>query len=251
MRADEIMSRHVVTVGVDASVIDAIKTMLSYGVSGLPVVDPGGKLIGMLSESDFIRRVEIGTEKRRGRWLALLAGPDQVAVDFARQHGRKVGQIMTPNPITIAENTSLEEIVRLMESCNIKRFPVMRGDDIVGIVTRADFLRAIASSSFHIPGSSDGDEDIRTSVVAALSRPNWRPCGLNVSVHDGVVSLRGVIRNENARKAAIVASENIPGVRRVDDQLIKMTHPPGEEDYGGGDFVSLQEEPSTADDDPL
>jgi CBS domain-containing protein len=251
MRAHEIMSRHVVTIDADASVTDAIKLMLSHHISGLPVVDSGGKLIGILSEGDFIRRVEVGTEKRRGRWLGMLAGPEQAALEFARQHGRKVRQIMSPNPITIGEDTTLEQIVRLIEARNVKRFPVMHGEEIVGMVTRADFLTAMANLSLDAGGYSDKDNQIRGSVVAALSQASWRPCALSVSVHDGVVTLRGTIRSDNARKAAIVAAENIRGVKRVEDQLSKITHPPPEEDYGGGDLVSLSEEPSTADNEPL
>ncbi|UGY12367.1 MULTISPECIES: CBS domain-containing protein [Bradyrhizobium] len=90
------MSRNVITIDGDASVIDAIKTMLSHGVSGLPVTDRDGVLVGILSEGDFIRRVEVGTERRRGRWLAMLAGANQVALDFARQHGRKVVRSCRP-----------------------------------------------------------------------------------------------------------------------------------------------------------
>jgi CBS domain-containing protein len=251
MRAREIMSRHVITISADASVMEAVKAMLSHHVSGLPVVDSGGKLVGMLSEGDFVRRAEIGTQTRRGRWLSVLAGTERTALDFSRQHGRKVGQVMTPNPVTIGEDTALDEIVRLMERHKIKRFPVMRGDQIVGMVTRTDFLTAIANASLDGYGVSEADEEIRASVMAALSQASWRPCALNVSVHHGVVTLRGTVRTDNARNAAIIASENVPGVRRVDDQLSKITHPLPEEDYGGGDFVSLQDEPSTADDEPL
>jgi len=251
LRAHEIMSRHVITIGVDASASDAIKIMLSHHIGGLPVVGPSGKLVGMLSEGDFIRRVELGTEKRRSRWLSALAGDDQVAVDFARQHGRKVGQIMSSRPITIDEDTTLEQIVRLMEARNVNRFPVMRGDEIVGMVTRGDFLTAIANLSLDRMGYSENDDQIRKAAVEALSRGSWRPCGSNVTVHEGIVTLRGTIRTDNARKAAIVAVENIPGVKRVEDRLTKTSYPPPEEDYGGGDIVSLQSEPSTADDEPL
>jgi CBS domain-containing protein len=251
MHAHEIMSRHVINIGPNAPVADAAKIMLSHHISGLPVVDAAGKLIGILSESDFIRRVELGTDKRRPRWLAALAAADQAALDFARQHGRTVGKIMTPSPIVVAEDTPLEQIVRLMESRNIKRFPVMRDEEIVGMVTRSDFLAAIANLSLDTSGYSDGDSEIRRSVIAVLSQAPWRPCGLNVSVHEGVVTVRGTIRSDNARKAALVAAENVPGVNRVEDHLSKVTHPPPEEDYGGGDFVSLQAEPSTVDDEPL
>lgn len=251
MRVREIMSRNVITTDADASVIDAIKTMLSHHISGLPVVDQDGALVGILSDGDFIRRVEVGTEKRRGRWLAMLAGTRQIALDFARQHGRKVGQIMSPNPITVEEDTPLEQVVQLMESHGVTRFPVMRDNQLVGMVTRTDFMTAIATLRLDLPPSSGNDDQIRASVIAALANAPWRPAALNVSVHDGIVSLRGSIRSDNAHKAAIVAAENVAGVRRVEDQLVKNSHPPPEEDYGGGDFVSLQEEPSTEDDQPL
>jgi CBS domain-containing protein len=138
-----------------------------------------------------------------------------------------------------------------MESHGVKRFPVLRDEEIVGIVTRTDFLAAIANLSLDRVGYADGDNEIRKSVVTALSQAAWRPCGLNVSVHEGVVTLRGTVRNDNYRKAAIVAAENVRGVKRVEDQLSRVTYPPPEDEYGGGDFVSLQAEPSTADDEPL
>src|SRR5690348_16535817 len=124
IRARDLMSRHVVAVGADVSINDAIKIMLTQHISGLPVLDPQGKLVGIVSEGDFLRRAEVGTDKKRGRWLSLLAGSNQVALDFARQHGRSIGEIMSPAPVTIDENTTLEQIVCLMESLNMKRFPV-------------------------------------------------------------------------------------------------------------------------------
>jgi len=132
MLAHQIMSRHVVTVGVDASVADAIAIMLGHHVSGLPVLDPAGRLVGIVSESDFIRRAEIDTERKRGRWLTFLAGADRVALDFARSHGRKVGEIMTKDPVTIGEDTPLADIVETMEAHRVRRLPVLRGDSLVG-----------------------------------------------------------------------------------------------------------------------
>lgn len=251
MRVREIMSRNVITIDADASVIDAIKTMLSHHISGLPVIDQDRALIGILSDGDFIRRVEVGTEKRRGRWLAMLAGANQVAVDFARQHGRKVRQIMSPSPITVEEETPLEQVVQLMESHGVTRFPVMRDRELVGMVTRTDFMTAVARLRVDQSSRPGNDDQIRAAVIAALADAPWRPAALNVSVHDGIVSLRGSVRSDNAHKAAIVAAENVGGVKRVEDLLLKITYPPPEEDYGGGDFVSLQEEPSTEDDQPL
>lgn len=252
MHAHQIMSRRVITIDPDAPIVDAINTMLAHHVSGLPVVDRSNRLVGMVSETDFLRRTELGTGRRRGRLLTLLTGADRLALEFMREHGRKVADIMTRNPVTITEDTPLEEVARLMESHDIKRLPVMRGNRLIGMLTRSDFLPAIANLWQNLEGYSESDEAIRAAVFAALAEAPWRPCGLNVSVRDGVVSLRGTVRSANARQAAIVAAESVGGAKRVDDQLEdRADDPPPEEDYGGGDFVSLAEEPSTVDDQPL
>jgi CBS domain-containing protein len=249
MRADQMMSRQVITIGVDAALIDAIKTMLKHGVSGLPVVGQAGKLVGILSKSDFLRRAEIGTERKRGRLLTFLAGPDKVAFDFKREHGRKVGEIMTPEPVTITEDTAVDEIARIMESRRVRRLPVMNGDKIVGIVTDSDFLPAIARLVLNAQSLAQDDENIRSAVVAAITSTPWTPCGLNVSVRDATVTLKGFSITENARQAAVVAAENVPGVKRVENRLSSMADYPAAQE--GGDFVSLQEQPSTTDDMPL
>src|SRR5204862_4051642 len=127
MRAHQIMTRPVITVAPDTAMIEAANTMLQRHVSGLPVVDAAGKLVGIISEGDFVRRSEIGTQRKRGRWLKLILGPGKAATDFVHEHGRKVAEIMTAEPLTITEDTALEEIVQLMENNNVKRLPVMRG----------------------------------------------------------------------------------------------------------------------------
>jgi len=251
MRAHQIMTPQVITVGPKTTILEAIRLMLQHHIGGLPVVDAEGRLVGIVSEGDFIRRAEIGTQHKRGRWLSFLAGPDRLATDFAREHGRKVGDIMTPKPITVSEATALDEVVRIMETNSIKRLPVMRDHQLVGMLTRKDFLPAVASL-VHVPGPSADDDHVRREVTAALRQASWRPCPMNVTVRDGIVGLSGVVKHESARKAAIVAAENVAGVRKVNDYLsIAPAHPPAEEDFGGGDFVSIQEQPSTADDEPL
>ncbi|MCA1458893.1 CBS domain-containing protein [Bradyrhizobium sp. BRP22] len=137
MRVHEIMSHNVIKTSIDTPVVDAARIMLAHHISGLPVVRRVGQAGRYPFRGDFIRPMELGTEKAPRRWLAFLAGPDQTAVDFARQHGRRVGQIITPNPITIAEDAPLEQVARLMEEHHIKRLPVVRGATIVGMVARA------------------------------------------------------------------------------------------------------------------
>jgi CBS domain-containing protein len=252
MRAHQIMTRHVISIGADASIVEAARTMLRYHISGLPVVDASGQLIGIVSEGDFIRRAEIGTETKRGRWLKFLVGTGRIAADFVHAHGRKVGEIMTPNPLTVTEDTPLDEIVRIMESRSVKRLPVLRGDRLVGIVTRSDFLATVAELAGTAPGPSADDERIRNEVAAAMAQAAWRPCKLKVTARDGIVSLSGVVENKDARQATIVAAENVAGVKQVVDNLCDArAYPPPEEDLGGGDIASLQEQPSTTDDEPL
>jgi CBS domain-containing protein len=252
MRAHQIMTQKVITVGADTSIVEAVNTMLKHHISGLPVVDAAGKLVGIISEGDFIRRAEIGTQRKRGRWLTFLVGTDQIAADFAHEHGRKVGEIMTADPLTVTEDTPLEQIVQIMQSDNVKHLPVVRGNRLVGIVTRSDFLLAVADLARGAASPSADDDHIRSAVIATIEQAAWRPCRLNVIVRDGVVSLSGVIKNDAARRAAIIAAENIPDVKKVHDHFCNArAYPPPEEDLGGGDFVSLQEQPSTMDDEPL
>ncbi len=144
MRAHHIMTRQVITIGPESPIVEAAKTMLQHHISGLPVVDAAGKLIGIVSESDFIRRAEIGTQRERGRWLRFLVGPGRIASDFVHERGRKLRQIMTPDPVAIAEDTPLREIVRTMDQHHVKRLPVVRRDRLVGIVTRCNLLQAVA-----------------------------------------------------------------------------------------------------------
>ena len=217
MRAHQIMTRSVVTVGPDATILEAANTMLQHHVSGLPVVDAAGKLIGIVSEGDFIRRGEIGTQKKRSRWLSFLMGAD--ATQYVREHGRKVSEVMTHDPLTIAEDATLEDIVNAMEANGIKRMPVLRDGKLVGIVSRANLLHAVASLAREIPDPTADDDHVRSRIIQALEKHDWCPFGLNVIVRDGIVHLSGVITDEDSRKAAIVATENVSGVKKVHDHL--------------------------------
>ena len=219
MRAHQIMTPSVITVAPDCTIHEAANTMLRHHVSGLPVVDAAGKLVGIVSEGDFIRRSEIGTQRKRSRWLKFLFGTGEAATDYVQEYGRKVSDVMTRDPLTIAEDSSLEEIVTSMETNGVKRLPVMRGDKLVGIVSRANLLQAVASLAREIPDPTADDDHIRNRVIQTIEKHDWSPFGLNVIVRDGTVHLSGVITEERARKAAIVAAENVAGVRKVHDHL--------------------------------
>src|SRR5579859_802665 len=219
MRAHQIMTKPVITVRPDVTIADAANLMLRRHISGLPVVDASGKLVGIVSEGDFIRRSEIGTERRRGALLRFILGAGKSASDFVHEHGCKVSEIMTPSPVTVTEDAHLADIVDIMEKRNVKRLPVLRNDKIVGIVTRANLLQAVASMARHIPDPTADDDHIRNRIINALEKVEWGPIGLNVIVRDGIVHLSGVITDERSREAAIVAAENVDGVRKVHDHL--------------------------------
>jgi CBS domain-containing protein len=219
MRAHQIMTRQVITVAADAPIADAANTMLDRRVSGLPVVDATGKLVGIISQGDFIRRAEIGTQRKRGRWLRFLVGPGRAASDFVHERGRHVGEVMTPDPFTVTEDATLEDIVQLMERNNIKRLPIVREDRLVGIVTRSNLLQAVAGLTRDVPDPTADDDHIRNRIVTSIEKTDWAPFGLGVIVLNGVVHLSGVITNERSREATIVAAENVSGVTKVHDHL--------------------------------
>jgi CBS domain-containing protein len=217
MRAHQIMTRSVVTIAPDATIVEAANTMLRHHVSGLPVVDAEGALVGIVSQGDFIRRSEIGTQRKRGRWLKALLGDS--AVEYVQEHGRRVSDVMTSDPITVTEDATLEDIVSAMETNGVKRLPVMKGDRLVGIVSRANLMQAVASLAREIPDPTADDDKIRGRVFTAIDKNDWSPFGLNVIVRDGVVHLSGVTTDERSRQAAIVAAQNVSGVRKVHDHL--------------------------------
>jgi CBS domain-containing protein len=219
VRAHQIMTRPVISVSPETTVLEAATLMLRRHISGLPVIDAAGKLVGIVSEGDFIRRSEIGTQRRRSRFLKFILGPGQAAADFVHEHGCKVAEIMTQAPVTITEDTPLEEIVALMEKNKLKRLPVMQGGRIVGIVSRANLLQAVASLARQVPDPTADDDHIRNRIIDALGKTDWCPLGLSVLVRDGIVHLSGIVSDDRWRQAAIVCVENIAGVKEIHDHL--------------------------------
>ncbi len=220
MKAKDVMTPHVVCVAPDAPVREAVQLMLQRNISGLPVVDQGGNLCGIVTEGDFLRRAETGTERKRSRWLEFLLGPGRIAEDYVRTHARRVEEVMTTEVAIVDEDAALDAIVSLMEKHRIKRVPVMRGDKVVGIVSRANLLRALAGIADEIaPGPKD-DETIRNKVIAELDRQKWAPRQMiDVVVRNGVVELWGTVFDARERDAARVAAETVPGVKTVRSHL--------------------------------
>jgi CBS domain-containing protein len=220
MKASDVMTRRIVSVTPEATVLEAVRLMLQNHISGLPVIDATGNLIGVVTEGDFLRRAETGTQRKRSRWLDLFVGPRTLAEDYIHAHGRKVEEVMTPDPVTISEDTPLEEVVRAMERHRIKRLPVVRGKNVVGIVSRANLMHALASLGRAAPAASNSDTAIRNQILKELDKQVWAPVALiDVVVRDGVVELWGTITEEKQGDGLRVVAENIPGVKKVVNRL--------------------------------
>jgi CBS domain-containing protein len=221
MKAEEVMTREVISIDPDATVLQAARLMLQHHISGLPVIDKDGNLVGVLSEGDFLRRRETKTERRRSRWLEFLMGPGRVAAEYSHSHGSKVSEVMTPDVQTVDEVTPLEDIVELMERRRIKRVPVVCGGQVIGIITRSNLMHAMVSLARVAQPADKGDAAIREHLLAEIQKEQWAPAATtNVVVHDGVVELWGVIVDERQREALKVAAENVPGVKAVKDHLV-------------------------------
>ncbi len=219
MLVRDIMTQKVISIDPDASVMRAARLMLQNHISGLPVADKNGNLVGIVTEGDFLRRSELGTERRRSKWLEFIVGPGRLADEYVRSSGRKVEEIMTPDPYTVTEQDTVEHLVEVMQRRRIKRLPVVRDGRIVGIVSRANLLLALASLAREAAPSTEPDWSIRNEISAALGQQHWAP-DINVVVRNGIVDLSGAITDERERGGLIVLVENVPGVKKVHDHLV-------------------------------
>jgi len=221
MKAQDVMTRDVITIDPNSTVLQAARLMLQHHVSGLPVVDGNGNLVGVLSEGDFLRRRETKTERRRSRWLEFLMGPGRIAAEYSHSHGSKVSEVMSTDVQSVEQDTALEDIVELMERKRIKRVPVLCGGQLVGIVTRSNLMHAMVSLARMAQPASKDDAAIREKLLAEMQHEKWAPLAtVDIVVHEGMVELWGVIVDERQRTALKVAAENIPGVKAVIDHLV-------------------------------
>lgn len=219
MNAADIMTPDVICAEPETPLAELIGLMLKNRISAVPIVEQG-RVVGIVSEGDLLRRAETGTEARPSRWLELVTSTDRLAADYVKAHGVKAGEVMTRNVITVAAETPLAEIAHLMETHRIKRVPVLRDGRLVGIVARRNLLQALASRLNAAPVTAN-DRAIRDAFLAALSRQPWADQGasINAVVCDGVVHLWGYAPEGVRRRAVVVLAENMAGVRSVEDHL--------------------------------
>ena len=220
MKAADVMVSSVISVGQDASVQEVAEVLLRNRVSAVPVTGAKGELVGIVSEGDLMRRPEAGTERRHSWWLDLIASNEGLASEYIKSHSRKVVDVMTRRVVTATPDTSVADVATLLEKHAIKRVPIVEDGKIVGIVSRANLLQALACLKNVPPGTSD-DASIRAELTSKLASEQWtKPSLLNLIVHDGTVDLWGIAYSQTEKKAVRVLVESTPGVRAVNDNLI-------------------------------
>jgi CBS domain-containing protein len=223
MRAVDVMVRDVVTVHPDTDVAEVVKLLSKHDVSALPVVDARNHLLGVISEADLVRRVEIGTEKHRPWWVEAITGASSLAQDFAKSHGKKVSELMTKDVVSATEAIPLSDIATLFERKRIKRVPIVRNGKLVGIVSRSNLIQALASAIGQNENEAalDSDRQIRHELLDCLEQQPWTEFeSRNVIVSNGVVHIWGLVGSEAERKALIALAEGVSGVSRVSDEMI-------------------------------
>ena len=226
MKAADVMVSAVISVGPSARVEEVAGTLLANRISAVPVVDEQGELLGIVSEGDLMRRAEAGTDRSRSWWLEYLTGKQVLAAEYVKSHSHKVTDVMTRSVITAKPETPLREIAVLLERKRIKRVPIVQNGKVVGIVSRANLLQALAGMPpKNAAAGSAGDSQIRDQVLSRLNAQLWRPSMLNVTVRHGTVDLWGFVTSDDEKKATRIAVESIPGVKAINDHL---TIPPPE-----------------------
>jgi CBS domain-containing protein len=233
MRAMDVMTTGVITVDPDMSVQAVAKLLSERGISGVPVVDAADRLVGVVSEGDLLHRVETGTERptrrRRSWWLDTIASDQELARDYVKSHGRTAKDVMTREVISVTDTTELAEVAMLLETKRIKRVPVLRDGKLVGIVSRANLVRALAvTKSDPAVDVAEDDHFIRAKLLAELMGQEWfktqdwfKIWAADVIVRDRVVHFwLAANQTEEEKRALRVAAENIAGVRRVEEHII-------------------------------
>ena len=217
MKAKDIMTVDVAAISSDCTIADAVKLMMDRRISGVPVVDDLEKLVGIITEGDLMRHTEMLTG-RRPWWLKADASTEEEAAAFVKAHGRKVKDVMTRNVVTLDENDSHDQIALILEKHGIKRAPVVKNGKIIGIVSRANLIRSLASA---IPaGTAPSDGQMRSAIMATASRDaGVRLSFIDVTVANGVAHLWGSAGSEAEREAIRVVAETTPGVSKVQNHI--------------------------------
>ena len=219
MQVKDFMATDVVTAKPGDTVAAVAKVMSEKRVSGLPVVDDDGALVGVVSEGDLLSRTELGRDAPRSWWLGLL-GRSETPEAYVRAHGQTVADVMTREVETIAPGAGVAALARKLEKNGVKRLPVVDRGQLVGVVSRADVVRALASMQPEATPTAADDTEIRNQVIGLLNKEAaLAGCQATVIVNDGVVELWGLATDEASAEACRVAAAGVAGVKEVENHM--------------------------------
>jgi len=220
MNAADIMTTSVITVRADTGVREIAELLLANRISAVPVIDDEQKVLGIVSEGDLMRRLESDSEKRHSWWIENFFSESHDAEHYIKAHGRTASDVMTRSVVTISADMPLKEIAAILERNHIKRVPVTDNNQLVGIVSRANLLHGLTAGQISEQTGSTDDRSIREGLMHELSEEVGLVTGrINVTVHDGMVQLWGIVYSEKEKQAAELAATNMPGVRSVENFL--------------------------------
>jgi CBS domain-containing protein len=218
MKAQDVMTSNVVTARPNMTVQDLAKLMAARHISGLPVTTKDGEVVGMISESDFLHRVEIGTGKNEDDGGG--ATPEERARQYAKSHGRLVSEVMSRPVIAVQPDCPLGDVADTLDRNEIKRVPVLDKGKVVGIIARSDLVRALGRMQERKGDLHLGSSIIHQTMTEAMRALPWLDTSyVNSTVKDGVVKLSGYVQSDDHRKALRALVEGIAGVARVEDNL--------------------------------
>jgi len=218
MQARDIMTSSVQTVRPDTPVTEIAKRLIERNISGVPVVDDDGQVVGIVSEGDLMRRAENQTERRPSWWLAWFGMPEDRQRNYIKTHGTHARDIMSPNVITVGEDAPLAEIAATLEKHRIKRVPVVRDGKLVGIVSRGDLLQGLAAAGTGATASAS-DRELKAAIEKAGEEAGVDMFFISVVVAQGVATLWGMAETAEAKTAMRVAAESVAGVNQVRDEV--------------------------------
>jgi CBS domain-containing protein len=215
LHARDVLTTDVATVTPDTPVAAIARMFADRGISAAAVTDADGTLLGIVTESDIIRRLADEDEQPSG-WIArLLESPAAKAERYARSHGVKAGAVMTTELVTVGPEESAAHVAHLMEEHHIRRVLVTQNGRLVGMVTRSDLVRALVSQQLQVAGEPS-DEEIHRAVVDEMRKAPWADAALiAVHVKDGTVEFFGYSPSASVSRALRVLAENVPGVKAV------------------------------------
>jgi CBS domain-containing protein len=220
MRAAEIMSERVFKVTPETAVAEVAQLLVERQISAVPVVDADDRVLGIITERDLMRRVELGTVPPAAPDAERFSERTSRAAAYVKAHGTTAGDIMTPKVLTVTPETPLPEIADLMERWRIKRVPVVEAGRLVGIVSRLDLVRALCIQQLQQSRSPLSDDEIAAKLRAEAEREAWQlGPDAKIIVFEGVVHLFGSITSVQESKALVAAAKALPGVREVQNHL--------------------------------